>query len=203
MNVRYMGDGALLVEVRDSTEAQRLRNALDTERLPGVRQLVPGYDSLLVAADPLIVDLDALARRLPELLRVPVRTPIGRSHEIPVRYTGEDLDAIAAELGMSAGEVVRRHSAAAYTVAFLGFAPGFAYLTGLDPTLQLPRLATPRTRTPEGAVAVAGEFTGIYPQATPGGWRVLGVTTTRLFDATRTSPALFAPGDHVRFKVIP
>ncbi|MFI4921043.1 MAG: allophanate hydrolase subunit 1, partial [Gammaproteobacteria bacterium] len=90
-----------------------------------------------------------------------------------------------------------------YEVAFLGFSPGFAYLTGLDPKLQLPRLATPRTRTPEGAVAMAGEFTGIYPQATPGGWQVLGLTTAKLFDATRASPALFAPGDQVRFKVLP
>lgn len=203
MKIGYMGDSALLVETRDSAEAQRLRQALDAERLPGLRQLVPGYKSLLVAGDPLIVDLDALARRLPELLRTPSRAPSGRLHEIPVRYVGEDLDAVAAELGMSVGEVVRRHSAATYTVAFLGFAPGFAYLTGLDATLQLPRLATPRTRTPGGAVAMAGEFTGIYPQATPGGWRVLGLATTRLFDPARASPALLAPGDQLRFKAIP
>lgn len=203
MNVRYMGDSALLVETHDSVEAQRLRHVLDAEHIPGLRQLVPGYNSLLLAADPLLVDLDALARRLPALLRVPAQAPLTRSHEIPVRYAGEDLEAVAAALGMSAAEVVRRHSAASYTVAFLGFAPGFAYLTGLDPTLRLPRLATPRTRTPEGAVAMAGEFTGIYPQATPGGWRVLGLATTSLFDAARASPALLAPGDQLRFKAIP
>ena len=203
MNVRHMGDGALLVQVRDSAEAQRLRHVLDAEQVPGMRQLVPGYDSLLIAVDPLVTDLDMLARRLPELLRAPQQASISRQHEIPVRYAGEDLDAVATALGMDAAEVVRRHSAATYTVAFLGFAPGFAYLTGLDPALHVSRLATPRTRTPEGAVAVAGEFTGVYPQATPGGWRVLGFTTNRLFDAARASPALFAPGDHVRFKVIP
>lgn len=203
MNVRCMGDSALLVETQDSAEAQRLRHVLEAEHIPGLRQLVPGYESLLLAADPLVLDLDALACRLPELMRVPSQAPISRSHEIPVRYTGEDLEAIATALGMSAEEVVRRHSAVTYSVAFLGFAPGFAYLTGVDPALKLPRLATPRTCTPEGAVAMAGEFTGIYPQATPGGWQVLGRTTARLFDATRASPALFSPGDQVRFKVIP
>lgn len=202
MNVCYMGDSALLVETRDSAEAQRLRHALDAEHIPGLRQLVPGYTSLLVEVDPQVADMDALVMRLPELLRAPSQASIFRLHEIPVRYTGEDLEAVAASLGMRMDEVVRRHSAPTYSVAFLGFAPGFAYLIGLDPALKLPRLATPRTRTPVGAVAMAGEFTGIYPQATPGGWRVLGSTSVRLFDASRTSPALFAPGDQVRFKVI-
>lgn len=202
MNIRYMGDSALLVETRDSAEAQRLRHALDAEHIPGLRQLVPGYSSLLLEADSLVVDLDALVQRLPQLLRVPSQASISRLHEIPVRYGGEDLEAVAATLGMSAEEVVRRHSAPAYNVAFLGFVPGFAYLTGLDPALKLPRLPTPRTRTPGGAVAVAGEFTGIYPQASPGGWRVLGLTTMKLFDVARASPALFAPGDQVRFMAL-
>lgn len=203
MNIRPMGDSALLVETRDSAEAQKLRRVLAAEDIPGLRQLVPGYASLLLAADPLVADLDTLTRRLPALLRTPQQAINPRSHEIAVRYAGEDLAAVAAALHMDAEEVVRRHSAPVYEVAFLGFSPGFAYLTGLDPKLQLPRLATPRTRTPEGAVAMAGEFTGIYPQATPGGWQVLGLTTAKLFDATRASPALFAPGDQVRFKVLP
>jgi len=202
MNIRPMGDGALLVETRDSAEAQKLRLALATASIPGLRQLVPGYASLLIAVDPLVTDLDALVRRLPELSRLPQASGVPKSHEIPVRY-GEELQAVAAELSMPAEEVVRRHSGVTYTVAFLGFAPGFAYLTGLDPMLRLPRLATPRTRTPLGAVAMAGEFTGIYPQATPGGWRVLGVTAAKLFDASQASPALLAPGDRVRFKVLP
>ena len=203
MNIRPMGDSALLVETRDSAEAQKLHRLLAAEAIPGLRQLVPAYDSLLIAADPLIADLEGLSRRLPELARAPQQQLHPKSHEIPVRYGGEDLEATADALGMSAEELVRRHSAPSYTVAFLGFAPGFAYLTGLDPRLQLPRLATPRTRTPEGAVAIAGEFSGIYPQATPGGWRVLGITGVKLFDATRASPALFSPGDHLRFKVSP
>lgn len=202
MNIRPMGDSAILVETRDSAEAQRLRQALMMESIPGLRQLVPGYSSLLLAVDPLVSDLDALARRLPELLRTPQATINARSHEISVRYGGEDLAAVAAELSMSVEEVVRRHSTASYTVAFLGFTPGFAYLTGLDPKLQLPRLATPRIRTPAGAVAMAGEFTGIYPQATPGGWRILGFSTATLFHTERSSPALFSPGDQVRIKVL-
>lgn len=203
MNFRYMGDAAILVETRDGAEAQQLRRALAAQDIPGLRQLVPGYCSLLIAVDPLVADLDALGQRLPELSRTPEPAPAPKLHEIAVRYGGEDLGAVAAALSMDAEEVVRRHSAPLYGVAFLGFAPGFAYLTGLDPKLQLPRLATPRVRTPEGAVAVAGEFTGIYPQATPGGWRVLGLTTARLFDLTRGAPALLAPGDQVRFKVLP
>lgn len=203
MNIRPMGDAALLVETRDSTEAQKFRQALAAERIPGLRQLIPGYDTLLLCVDPLAVDLDALAERLPGLLRAPQAATNPKTHEIAVRYGGEDLEAVAAELAMSVEEVVRRHSTPVYTVAFLGFAPGFAYLTGLDPKLQLPRLATPRTRTPAGAVAVAGEFTGVYPQATPGGWRMLGLTDARLFDVERASPALLAPGDQLRFKVSP
>lgn len=202
MNLHPMGDAALLVETRDSAEAQQLRRTLAAQDLPGLRQLIPGHSSLLIAVDPLVADLDALAARLPELLRTPEPAPVPRQHEIGVSYGGDDLAAVAAALSMSAEEVVRRHSAPIYSVAFLGFAPGFAYLTGLDPKLMLPRLPTPRTRTPAGAVAVAGEFTGIYPQATPGGWQVLGVTTTNLFDVARTQPALLAPGDQVRFKVL-
>lgn len=203
MNIRPMGDSALLLETRDSAEAQKLRRIVAAEHIPGLRQLVPGYSSLLLVADPLVADLDALAERLPKLLRTPQAANAPKSHAIPVRYVGDDLAAVAAALGMDAEEVVRRHNTPVYEVAFLGFSPGFAYLTGLDPKLRLPRLATPRTRTPEGAVAVAGEFTGIYPQATPGGWQVLGLTTVKLFDADHSSPALLAPGDQVRFKVSP
>lgn len=203
MNIRPMGDSALLLGTQDSVEAQRLRRILAAEDIPGLRQLVPGYDSLLIAADPLVTDLDGLARHLPELLRTPQPASHPRLHEIPVHYGGDDLRASAAALGMEVAELIRRHSEPSYTVAFLGFAPGFAYLTGLDPKLQLPRLTTPRTRTPEGAVAIAGEFSGIYPQSTPGGWRVLGLTTAQLFDVTRAAPALLAPGDQVRFKVSP
>ena len=200
MKVRPMGDSALLVEAGSSAAAQELRRVLLEQSLPGLRQLVPGQDSLLVAVDPLLTDLDALARRLPELARRPAQSSVPRQHEIPVRYDGADLDAAARRLGMEVVELVRRHTAALYTVAFLGFAPGFPYLTGLDPQLHLPRHPDPRIQVPAGSVAVAGEFCGIYPAATPGGWNVLGRSELRLFDPTRGSPALFVPGDRVRFK---
>lgn len=203
MKVRPMGDGAFLVETGSAAAAQELRRVLLEEAPMGLRQLIPGQDSLLVAADPLLTDLDALARRLPELARRPAQSGAPRQHEIPVRYDGADLAAAARRLGMEAAELVRRHTAALYTVAFLGFAPGFPYLTGLDPLLRLPRRADPRTQLPAGSVAVAGEFCGIYPDATPGGWNVLGRTEVRLFYPSRGSPALFTPGDRVRFKALP
>ena len=202
MNVRHMGDAGLLVETEHSDAAQNLRRVLMTQSIQGVRQLVPGYQSLLVVVDPLVTDLDTLAQRLPALLRTSAPAPSIRYHEVPVQYGGDHLVDAARQLGMSMEEVVRRHSDATYRVAFLGFTPGFPYLTGLDPKLQLPRLTTPRLRTPQGGVAMAGEFTGIYPSATPGGWHVLGITALKIFDATRVQPALFSPGDQVRFRIL-
>ena len=197
-----MGDAALLVETGDAASAQELRRVLLEQGLPGLRQLVPGADSLLIAADPLRTDLEALARRLPDLMRTPAQAAAPRQHEFSVQYDGPDLEAAARTLGMDVVELVRRHTVPVYTVAFLGFAPGFPYLTGLDPLLRLSRRADPRLKVPAGAVAVAGEFCGIYPQATPGGWQVLGRCEVRLFDPGRNPPALLAPGDRVRFKAL-
>jgi KipI family sensor histidine kinase inhibitor len=104
---------------------------------------------------------------------------------------------------MAPEELVRRHTAPLYDVAFLGFVPGFPYLTGLDPALRLPRRAHPRTRVPAGSVAMADGYTGIYPQETPGGWHILGRCAARLFDAARAQPALLMPGDRVRFMAEP
>jgi KipI family sensor histidine kinase inhibitor len=129
--------------------------------------------------------------------------PAPQRHEFGVRYDGEDLQSMARMLDLEAAELVRRHAAAEYTVAFLGFAPGFAYLTGLDEALKLPRRADPRTRVPAGSVAVADGYTGIYPLATPGGWHILGRCEAMLFDPGRTTPALLSPGDLVRFKALP
>lgn len=130
----------------------------------------------------------------------------GRIVEIPVRYGGADgvdLQAAADELGLSAEALIARHTAPLYTVAMLGFAPGFPYLLGLDPALQLPRLASPRTRVPAGSVGIGGAQTGIYPHESPGGWRLIGRTPLRLFDPERVeAPALLAPGDRVRFVAI-
>jgi KipI family sensor histidine kinase inhibitor len=119
--------------------------------------------------------------------------------EIPVVYDGEDLAEVAAACGTSTDEVVRRHLAGRYECAFCGFAPGFAYLTGLDPGLQLPRRATPRTRVPAGAVAIAAEYTAVYPSPSPGGWHLLGRTDAVLWDVSRPEPASIRPGTTVRF----
>jgi KipI family sensor histidine kinase inhibitor len=201
MKTRSMGEGGLLVETADAAEAHALRRSLLQRRIPGLRELIPGYASLLIVVDPLSMDLDVLAASLP----VSVEAPPGsvREHEFKVRYQGEDLAVAAKRLGLEAAELVRRHTASVYTVAFLGFAPGFPYLTGLDPALRLPRLARPRTLVPAGSVAMADEFTGIYPAATPGGWHILGYCEPSLFDTARTEPALLSPGDRVRFKAVP
>ena len=201
MKTRFMGEGGLLVETVDAAQAHTLRRVLLQRRIPGLRELIPGYASLLIVADPLSVDMDALAASLPEQLDAGSR--VGREHEFTVRYQGEDLGTAAKSLGLEPAELVRRHTAAVYSVAFLGFAPGFPYLTGLDPALRLPRRAQPRTLVPAGSVAIADEFTGIYPEATPGGWHILGHCEARLFDSARAEPALLAPGDRVRLKALP
>ena len=202
MNTRFMGDAALLVETRDAAEAQTLRRTLSCQLIPGLRELVPGQASLLIVVDPLLTNLETLATNLPALGGdgVPAKP---RQHEFLVDYSGEDLASVAKLSGMEAAEVVRRHAAVTYEVAFLGFAPGFAYLTGLDPALRLPRRNEPRLRVPAGSVAMADGFTGIYPQVSPGGWHILGHCTVTLFDAASPEPALLTPGDRVQFKVAP
>ena len=201
MKTRFMGEGGLLVETVDAAQAHALRRALLQRRIPGLRELIPGYASLLIVADPLSVDMDSLAASLPA--QWDAGSQVVREHEFTVRYQGEDMGAVAKSLGLETEELVRRHTAAVYTVCFLGFAPGFPYLTGLDPVLRLPRLARPRTLVPAGSVAIADDFTGIYPQATPGGWHILGHCEARLFDAARAEPALLSPGDRVRLKALP
>lgn len=197
--IRYAGDSALLVETGGVAAAHRLRAALAAAAPAGVRETVVGAESVLVLIDPLRCDVAAVRRALAAAAGG-VEPAFGRTVRVPVVYDGADLAEVAALTGLPVGEVVARHAAATYTVAFVGFSPGFGYLTGLDPALRVPRLATPRERVPAGAVAVAGEYAAVYPQATPGGWRLLGRTDAVVFDAGRTPPGLFAPGDRVRFE---
>jgi KipI family sensor histidine kinase inhibitor len=120
-----------------------------------------------------------------------------------VRYGGDDgpdLDAVAADLGLRPRDVVDLHIGVEVEVLFLGFAPGFAYLGELSPRLRVPRRATPRVRVPAGSVAVAGSMTAVYPQASPGGWRIIGRTDAKLFDPLADPPARLRPGDRVRFE---
>lgn len=202
MNIRLVGDSALLVELSDFNAAQALRHQICQLSLPGVLEIVPGYQSVLIEVDPLMQDAEQFAATVQGSVSGSMFLPAPAEHHIDVQYDGMDLVSVAEETGLTVAEVIRRHSDAIYTVAFLGFAPGFPYLVGLDPALQVSRLKAPRTRVPAGSVAIADQFTGIYPRSTPGGWRLLGVTNAGLFDANRACPALFSPGDRVRFRAL-
>ena len=193
------GDRALLVEVADLAAVAAVRAALEGSPLPGQRDLVPAARTVLVVLDRAPSDLDAVTlRRLP--LDAATDSGGGGAVELPVVFDGADLDEVGELTGRSADGVVRLLTSLELTVAFCGFAPGFGYLTGLPEDLHLPRRATPRTRVPAGSVALAGPFAGVYPQASPGGWQLVGRTDAVLFDVDRDPPALLAPGTTVRFR---
>jgi KipI family sensor histidine kinase inhibitor len=203
-------DRALLVtfaeamDVSAGREVRALARGLTEEPLAGQVDVHPAYASVLVTYDPRRADpariRQELARRV-ETSRAAAE-PAPRTIVIPVRYDGPDLDDIARGTGLDPAEVVRRHAGATYEVAFLGFTPGFPYLTGLPGELATPRLPTPRRRVEAGSVAIAGAQAGIYPVASPGGWNVLGRTELVLFDPSRRPITLLAPGDRVRFVAV-
>ncbi|GLZ14278.1 allophanate hydrolase [Actinomadura sp. NBRC 104425] len=199
MRVRREGDTALLVEVDDLATAHRLNAAVRAAGLPGVIDVVPGEHTVLVVADPARCDLAALAARLPGLPLPASASGDAPPVEIPVVYDGADLDEVAELTGLPRAEVVRRHATASYTVAYLGFSPGFGYLTGLDPALHVPRRTSPRTAVPAGSVAIAGPYSAVYPSRSPGGWRLLGRSDLPLWDVRRDPPSLLQPGTRVRF----
>ncbi|MGE5319120.1 MAG: 5-oxoprolinase subunit PxpB [Hyphomicrobiaceae bacterium] len=169
--------------------------------LPEIEDIIPADDSLLLILRP--------AAKVPPGLSVALAGPLanrpgvqGRAHEIVVDYggaAGPDLPALAKRAGMSTVAYIDRHAAAEYTVAFLGFQPGFPYMRGLPPALQAPRRASPRQQVAPGSVAIGGLYTGIYPAGGPGGWHIIGRTAAVLFDPQRQAPALLMPGDRVRF----
>lgn len=190
---------AMLVELEDLAQVLALFEALQAEPLPGVEELVPAARTVLVRFQPALICREVLAGHIAALRTQTGAQQPGELVEIPVRYDGEDLDEVAQLLGLSREEVIRRHTGSAYSVAFTGFAPGFAYLAGGDPVFDVPRRTSPRTRIPAGAVGLAGRFSGVYPQASPGGWQIIGVTDVPMWDATRAVPALLQPGMRVRF----
>ncbi|GAB2978914.1 5-oxoprolinase subunit PxpB [Amycolatopsis acidiphila] len=194
------GTDAVLVECESLSEMSAVRTTVIAARLPDVLEVVPGARTVLVVARPGSTALSEAreAVEAADLANPPGADP--RAVELAVRYDGEDLQLVAETAGISADEVVELHTGAEYTVAFTGFAPGFAYLTGLPEPLRQSRLDTPRTKVPAGSVGLAGEFTGVYPRSSPGGWRLLGHTETVLFDSRAERPALLAPGDRVRFR---
>lgn len=193
-----MGECGVLVELADLATVHRLTAALRDAALPGVVDLVPGYRTVLVTtAGP--QHLEHVRATLPRLPLTEGAQVPGRLVEVPVVYDGEDLPEVVHRTGLSAADVVARHTAREYLVAFLGFTPGFPYLVGLDPALHVPRRVTPRTAVPAGSVGLAGDQTGIYPRSSPGGWQLIGRTDVVLFDVAHDPPALLGPGDRLRF----
>jgi KipI family sensor histidine kinase inhibitor len=198
VRIRPAGDAAVLAEVDDLDAVLALAAALRTEPLPGTVDVVPAMRTVLVT-----FDATTSAEQVGAALRAVRPRPYGRGGrrvEVPVGYDGADLAEVARLTGLTAAEVVRRHTAADYLVAFCGFAPGFAYLTGTDPALRVPRRSPPRTAVPAGSIALADTFTGTYPRRMPGGWQLIGHTDAPLWDLDRDPPALLPPGTHVRFR---
>jgi KipI family sensor histidine kinase inhibitor len=214
-----------MIDTDLNARVHALDRALREAALPGLRETVPAYASLLVHYDPLVVGYVELATELERIMRVgrrrgapragasearsprrserpAERPPQGEPFEIPVVYGGDagpDLEEVAAKTGMGGDEVIRRHAGGEYVVAMIGFAPGFPYLMGMDPALACPRLESPRVRVPAGSVGIADTQTGIYPFAMPGGWRIIGRTPERLFDPGADPPSRLRPGDRLRF----
>jgi KipI family sensor histidine kinase inhibitor len=195
MKLLPCGARAVMAEYRSLDEVMAVSHALRQASLAGVEDIVPGARTVLVHHRG--VDHDALERLLVPGDAAPAAA--GPLVEIPVVYDGPDLADVAAATGMSVADVIALHSSAVYAAAFLGFTPGWAYLVGLDPRLHLPRRSTPRTAVPGGSVAIASEFTGVYPTNSPGGWHLLGHTEERMFDPDRPKAALVMAGDRVRF----
>jgi KipI family sensor histidine kinase inhibitor len=199
MRARRCGDEALLLECEGPAE---VRSAYAEAR----RRVEAGElictDIVPAAATVLLDGLREPQSVLAGLADWPVELPDDVEHplvELAVTYDGPDLESVARHSGLDVEEVVRRHRATEFVVAFCGFAPGFAYLSGLPAELHVPRLEEPRSKVPAGSVGLAGEFTGVYPRSSPGGWRLIARTDARLWDVGRDPPALLTPGTRVRF----
>ena len=219
-SIEPLSEDSLLLRFGEGIDARtnaRVHQAARILRAAGLASLIdiaPAYATLLVRFDRFAADGDALPATVARVLHAGLRRDGGyavdsgstpRTLEMPVCYGGDfgpDLAAVAAHANLAMDEVVARHTAVDYSVAMLGFAPGFPYLLGLDPALQLPRRGSPRTRVPAGSVAIGGAQTGIYPRELPGGWNLVGRTPSVLFDPLRDPPCLLAPGDRVRFRPI-
>lgn len=201
MRLLPAGLDAVLVELDGLQETRALQAALAEDPIAGMIEAIPGARTLLIRFLPLLrpswhdVAKSLHARDLSRRF-----AGLGQTVVIPVVYDGEDIEEVAALTGLDVAEVVARHAASRFAVAFTGFAPGFAYLTGGDPALVVPRRQSPRARIPKGSVALAGAFSGVYPKASPGGWQIIGTTPLDMFDLERSPASLLAPGMDVRFE---
>jgi KipI family sensor histidine kinase inhibitor len=196
MRILPAGDRAVLVELESLDAVLGYYAALADSPPAGVIDIVPAARTVLITTDG--TDLDALTRLLHTVQPIDGTRTGGDLLEIPVVYDGEDLPDVAAHLNCSIDDVINRHTTESWTVAFCGFSPGFGYLTGTG-AWDIPRRKSPRTKVPTGSVALAGEFTGVYPRQSPGGWQLIGHTELKIFDQNRDPAALFHPGRHIRF----
>lgn len=204
------GDGAVTavfpggISEENTAKVGALSAALEKRRIAGVTGWIPAYASLTVLYDPLRLSRARVTRillRLADRARAE-KTEKKTVHLIPVLYGGaggEDLSFVAARAGISEAEAVRLHAGRDYLIHMIGFLPGFAYLGGLDARLAAPRLDSPRAVIPAGSVGIGGSQTGIYPVASPGGWRLIGRTPLKVYDPDRDPPVLYRPGEYVRF----
>jgi len=210
LSAHPLGDSAVTIAFGAERSARLLRQvhsaarSLSLANIPHVEDIVPAYLALTVFYDPLHASYEEISAQLlnacERAMNLSVPTARPREHRIPVTYDGADLDAVASASGLTVEQVIARHSERTYTVDLLGFVPGFAYLSELDASLQLPRRAQPRPRVRAGSVAIAAAQTGVYPLDTPGGWHIIGSTEVVMFDPVRNPPALLAAGDTVRFE---
>jgi KipI family sensor histidine kinase inhibitor len=204
--VRSAGGTALLATFDSLADVVAFRAGLAQATLPGLTEVVSGARTLLLRFDPTTTDPGRLRTELTQVSPVSPVSATREAHDteplvIPVTYDGEDLATVTELTGMRRDELVAWHTGQLWTSAFCGFAPGFSYLTGSDRPLDLPRRSTARTAVPSGAVAVAGEFSAVYPRTSPGGWQLIGRTDVPMWSLDRTPPALAPAGTLVRFVV--
>jgi KipI family sensor histidine kinase inhibitor len=196
------GDQALLLQFDSTTDVLAWAAALREAALPGVLDIVPASHTVLLKLDG-PRHQSAIRRRLRTLQVAPdmvATAPPEHPVAIDVVYDGADLAEVADRTGLTTAQVINAHTATPWQVGFGGFAPGFAYLVGGDPRLAVPRRSEPRSSVPAGAVGLAGEFTGIYPRRSPGGWQLIGHTDAVMWDIDRPNPALLTPGMWVQFR---
>jgi KipI family sensor histidine kinase inhibitor len=200
--LRIVGDRAWLVELPDNAGVHALADAVRGRWDPEIEDVVPGEQTLLISWRSTAPPLAAIEERIGALVGEPAPDQRRRKLTVPVRYDGADLEVVALRLGIDRDRVVQLHTSPEYTVAFLGFAPGFAYLIGGSEQLAIPRRADPRPRVAAGSVAIAAHYSGVYPVSAPGGWHLLGHTDLTLFDPDRNPPALLEPGMRVSFQAL-
>jgi KipI family sensor histidine kinase inhibitor len=200
LTTRRCGDTGLLIELDGNDRVHAFAASVRAADIEGLTDLVPALDTLLLVIDPELTSPAAIEARVRELEILPRPAGGRRVVQIPVVYDGEDLAWVARHCRLDEREVVRAHTETPWRVAFCGFAPGFAYLIGGDHRLRVPRRSESRVSVPAGAVALAGEFSAVYPRRSPGGWQLLGHTTHAMWDTGASPPALLIPGYDVQFR---